>query len=139
MTYELGLYRGLPNFLGLCSFVPWSVSEMTEAVAAVTGWSATSWKLMKSVERGAALMRIFNLREGFTHKDDQLPKRFFRPFPAQGILNNVRIDPDAFAAAQENFYQMLGWNQNGVPTKASLSALDLEWAIPLLGIKYLTN
>ena len=130
MTYELGLYRGLPNFLGLCSFVPWTILEMTEAVAAVCGWPATSWKLMKSVERGAALMRIFNLRDGFTRNDDRLPDRFFKPFPAKGILNTVRIDPDAFADAQEAYYQMLGWDQKGVPTKATLKALDLEWAIP---------
>ena len=60
------------------------------------------------------------------------PMRVFQPFPAEGILNSVRIDRDAFTAAQETYYQMLGWNHNGVPTDAALKALDLEWAIPYI-------
>jgi aldehyde:ferredoxin oxidoreductase len=76
MAYELGLYKEMPNYLGLCSFVPWNISEMRDAVEAVSGWPATTWKLMKAVERGMTMMRIFNLREGFTRKDDRLPERF---------------------------------------------------------------
>jgi len=33
------------------------------------------WRLMKAVERGITLAKVFNLREGFTRADDVLPKR----------------------------------------------------------------
>ncbi len=33
-------------------------------------------ELMSVVERGVTLARIFNLREGFSVDQDQLPKRF---------------------------------------------------------------
>ena len=44
MAYELGLYKEMPNSLGVCSFVPWNISELRDAVEAVTGWPATTWR-----------------------------------------------------------------------------------------------
>jgi aldehyde:ferredoxin oxidoreductase len=131
MTYELGLYKHMPNYLGVCSFVPWNIAELKDAVAAISGWPVTTWKLMKAVERGMTLMRIFNLREGFTQDDDKLPQRFHTA-PQKGPLKGVRIDPHAHREAREIYYQMMGWNQDGVPTRACLTALDLEWAAPYL-------
>jgi aldehyde:ferredoxin oxidoreductase len=131
MTYELGLYKKMPNYLGVCSFVPWNITELRDAVEAVTGWPATTWRLMKAVERGMTLMRIFNLREGFTRDDDRLPERFHTA-PKEGPLKDIRIDPGAHKEVVEIYYQLLGWDRNGVPTRACLTALDLEWAIPYL-------
>jgi aldehyde:ferredoxin oxidoreductase len=131
MVYELGLYKQMPNSLGVCSFVPWNISELRDAVEAVTGWPATTWKLMKAVERGITLMRLFNLREGFTRDDDRLPERFHTA-PQAGPLKGIKIDPAAYKEAIETYYQLLGWDQNGVPTRACLTALDLEWAVPYL-------
>jgi len=134
MIYELGLYRQMPNYLGVCSFVPWNITELRDGVEAVSGWPATTWKLMKAVERGITLMRIFNLREGFTRDDDRLPERFNHVLH-EGPLKDVRIDPQAHQEAIETYYQLLGWDRNGVPTTACLTALDLEWAAPLLKTK----
>jgi aldehyde:ferredoxin oxidoreductase len=131
MAYELGLWRQMPNYLGLCSFLPWSFMEIRDAVAAVTGWRVTSWKLMKAVERGITLMRIFNLREGFTRDDDRLPDRFYTS-PKEGPLEGVKIDPNTLRKMQEIYYEMMGWDKNGVPTEGCLVALDLEWAIPYI-------
>jgi aldehyde:ferredoxin oxidoreductase len=127
MEYELGLYRGMFNHLGVCSFMPWNITELRKAVEAVAGWPVTSWKLMNAVKRGITLMRIFNLREGFSHEDDRLPERFYTPRP-DGPLKDVKIDPDDHKEARELYYQMMGWSVEGVPTKACLAALDLEWA-----------
>ena len=131
MAYELGLYKQMPNSLGVCSFVPWNISELRDAVEAVTGWPATTWKLVKAVERGMTLMRIFNLREGFTKDDDRLPERFHTA-PQEGPLKGIKIDPAAHREAVETYYQLLGWDRDGVPTKACLTALDLEWAAQFL-------
>jgi aldehyde:ferredoxin oxidoreductase len=131
MAYELGLYKQMPNSLGVCSFVPWNITELRDAVEAVTGWPATTWKLMKAVERGMTLMRIFNLREGFTQNDDRLPERFHTA-PLEGPLKGIKIDPSAHREAVETYYQLLGWDQDGVPTKACLTALDLAWTAQFL-------
>jgi aldehyde:ferredoxin oxidoreductase len=125
MAYEIGLWREMANYLGLCVFVPWSFSEIQDAVEAVTGWRITSWKLMKGVARGITSMRLFNLREGFTRKDDRLPGRFHTS-PAEGPLKEVRVNPEALKEAQEIYYQMMGWDSNGVPTRGCLVELGLE-------------
>ena len=131
MAYELGLYRELFNHLGLCNLAPWSFSEVVEGVKAITGWKVEAWKLMKAVERGITLMRIFNLREGFTREDDRLPDRFYSS-PAAGPLMDLRVDPDVLKESQGIYFQLMGWDINGVPTRGCLVGLDMDWAWPYL-------
>ena len=38
------------------------------------------------------------------------------------------MDPQKLAEAQELYYQMLGWDQEGVPTRGRLVELGIEWA-----------
>ena len=82
---------------------------------------------MKTAERGITLARIFNIREGLSAKDDKLPVRFHTP-PAEGPLKDISVDPARLKEAQKIYYQMLGWDESGVPTQARLVELDLEWA-----------
>ena len=127
MLYQVGLWRHLGNYLVLCLFVPWSNEQITQAVEAITGWPMSSYKLMKIVERGITLARIFNLREGFSRRDDTLPKRFASS-PADSNLKGVGVDPEKLSAAQKLYYQMLGWNESGIPTCGRLVELSIEWA-----------
>jgi aldehyde:ferredoxin oxidoreductase len=135
MVYELGRMREGANHLGYCILVPWTRSEIQEAIGAVTGWpGVTSWKLMKAVERGITLMRIFNLREGFSRLDDKLPGRFFNS-PVDGPLKQFKFDDQTLNEVQEIYYEMMGWDNSGVPTKGTLAALDIEWASPYLTLQ----
>jgi len=63
--------------------------------------------------------------------DDRLPERFHQ-LPDEGPLKKIRIDPQAHREALEMYYQLLGWDRNGVPTEACLTALHLEWAARFL-------
>lgn len=127
MLYETGLWRHIGNYIGMCIFVPWSNEQIVSAVEAVTGWSTSSRDLENVVERGITLTRIFNLREGFSRNDDTLPRRFFAS-PSEGPLKDVSIDPARLDIAQRAYYQMLGWDESGVPTHEKLKELDVEWA-----------
>lgn len=131
VLYELGIWREMINYIGLCLFLPWSQKQITEAMEYITGWPMSYWRLMKTVERGITLSRIFNLREGLGHKDDKLPARFFTS-PAEGPLKDVSVDPNRLAESQKLYYQMLGWDESGVPTFARLAELNLEWAFKYL-------
>ncbi len=131
MLYEVGLWRHLANSIGLCLFVPWSNEQITQAVEAITGWPMSSWKLMKTAERSITLARIFNLREGFTSRDDTLPRRFASS-PADSNLKGVSVDPEKLSSAQKVYYQMMGWSENGVPTYGRLVELNIEWAAQYL-------
>jgi len=131
MLYEVGLWRHLANSIGLCLFVPWSNEQVTQAVEAITGWPMSSWKLMKTAERSITLARVFNLREGFTSRDDTLPRRFASS-PADSNLKGVGVDPEKLSSAQKAYYQMMGWDENGVPTHGRLIELNIEWAAQYL-------
>lgn len=127
MLYQVGLWRQSINYLGLCNIVPWNYKQIRDMTEYITGWPMSYWKLMKAVERGITLARIFNVREGWTAKDDILPKRFFTS-PANGPLKGVSIDPEKLAEAQKIYYQMMGWDESGIPTYARLVELKIEWA-----------
>ena len=123
----VGDWRTLNNFLVMCLFPPWSVNQKTEIVRSVTGWNTTAFELMKVVERGNTLARIFNLREGFTEKDDWLPPRFFKP-KTSGVLNKTSVNPEDLQKAKLLYYDMMGWNEEGVPKQSKLDELDISWA-----------
>jgi len=103
--------------------------RITQLVRSVTGWDATFFELLKVGERAVNLARVFNIREGFTAKDDNMPQRFFAPH-GSGPLK-VALDPGAFQKAKETYYEMMGW-PNGVPSPGKLGELGIEWTVPLL-------
>lgn len=123
----VGQWRTLNNFLVICLFTPWNVTQKVQIVRSVTGWNTTAYELMKVVERGNALARIFNLREGFTEKDDWLPPRFFQP-KTSGALNQTSVDPKDLQKAKLLYYDMMGWTEQGIPKESTLEELDIGWA-----------
>ena len=124
-------WRVLDNCLLLCDFVPWDYIQKTSIVRAVTGWNTTAWELMKTGERITTMARVFNIREGFGRKDDWLPGRFFNP-RISGALSDTAIDPEKFREAIDTYYAMMGWDENGVPTREKLEELDIGWVASLL-------
>ncbi len=127
VVYYAGLGRQLSNHLGLCIFIGYSMAQIRDVLSAITGWETSFWELMKTAERGMTLMRVFNLREGFTSADDRLPARFATPQPTGGLAG-VTLDMEELAQAQGLYYAMLGWDEEGVPTEARLAELGIEWA-----------
>ncbi|MBN1149034.1 MAG: aldehyde ferredoxin oxidoreductase family protein [Anaerolineales bacterium] len=132
-TYTHQFYS-LLDTLELCQFVwgpAWTLygpSEIVELVRAVTGWRVSLYELMKVGERRLNLLRIFNAREGFSRKDDVLPKKFFEPLQGEGPTAGVAIDPVEFEAALDLYYQLCGWSPDGIPMQANLVDLGIEWA-----------
>ena len=127
--FEKSASAHLTNTLGVCKFVPWTTEETLSALEAIIGWRLSAASLQAVAERGVTLMRIFNLREGFTAENDKLPPRFaFTPpdSPLQGI------DPVQFKKAQKDYYRLMGWDENGVPTMQTLRRLDIKWAAAFL-------
>jgi aldehyde:ferredoxin oxidoreductase len=120
-------WQWVHNHLGHCMFVPWSRDQMVEIVRAITGWKTTVHELLLAGERGVTMARAFNLREGFTRKDDMLPARMNRPF-VSGTVNEKPVDPEVLDENLSTFYGMMGWDeQSGVPKLAKLQELDIEW------------
>ena len=124
--------------LGLCVFgyAPrgvMSIDTMMQCINAVTGWDASLYELMKAGERGTMIARAFNSREGFSIKDDRLPKRLFEPKPDGPDAGQQIFTEDEFNRAIELYYEMIGCDpKNGRPHRAKLLELELEWVEELL-------
>lgn len=127
LFYYEGIWRYAVNTFVTCIFVPWSQEKISEVINAITGWNTTLFEVYKVGERSATLPRVYNLREGFTAADDNMPKRLFEKF-ASGPLAGVGVDEDLHHQAVVTFYQMMGWGSDGIPTKAKLDELNLGWA-----------
>jgi len=124
-------WRNVSNALLICYFLPWDYVDIPEIVNAVTGWYTSTWELMKLGERITTMARVFNIREGFTKKDDWLPQRFFRPHTS-GALANTVINSEELESAINIYYKMMGWNDKGIPTKMKLEELDIGWVSQFL-------
>jgi aldehyde:ferredoxin oxidoreductase len=88
---------------------------------------------MKAAERGTMMAKAFNSREGFTIKDDVLPRRLFDPKP-DGPESGKRIfEQGDFQRAVELLYEIIGCDPGtGRPHRGKLMELGLEWVDELL-------
>ncbi|MCX7841240.1 MAG: aldehyde ferredoxin oxidoreductase C-terminal domain-containing protein [Anaerolineae bacterium] len=118
----------LCNALGHCYFVftSFDQSRLVELVRAITGWDTSLHELLKVGERAYTMARAFNAREGFTVADDILSPRFFEPFRDGPSVGNA--PPRAqFERARALLYQMMGWDERGIPTAWKLHELGIGW------------
>ena len=132
LAKEMHQWRLFLDSVSICSFVRWNYNQVIDMVRATTGWNTSLAEASMVGERIVTMARAFNMREGLTAADDQLPKRFFSPTP-RGALKETAIDPAAMHKAIHTFYRMMGWNdQTGVPTAEKMQELGIGWAVESL-------
>ena len=121
-------WKILDNCAQICQFVPWSPDQVVDIVKAVTGLNTSVYELTKVGERAYNLARLFNLREGFTERDDALTKKFFTPF-SEGAIAGIAPTPQDVDRAKRDFYELAGWDRwTGVPKRWKLEELNIGWA-----------
>jgi len=102
---------------------------MADMLSAITGWETSSYEIMRWGERRNHLLRVYNNREGLTPDADWLPDRFFDESIDSGVKNGVKLDRNAFRAAIQIYYEMMGWDEQGQPRDATLYDHHLEWTM----------
>jgi aldehyde:ferredoxin oxidoreductase len=128
-------YWSLLNLLGVCvfGFVPRSMGtmeELLELIRATTGWRTSWFELMKVGERSINMARMFNIREGFTAKDDILPEIFYRNIVGGPLDGRGAINRNEFREAARLRYELMGWDPNtGIPSRGKLIELNLSWLV----------
>ena len=133
-------WNSFERAIGLCffgptprSFIP--VDDVLTAVTAASGWEISAEDLLRIGERATNLARLFNVREGFTRRDDTLPERLFQPLE-NGALAGVAIPREEFEQTMTALYQLKRWDPlTTVPTRERLAELGLEWAADLVGVQ----
>ena len=126
------LRPNLNNILGMCNFLPYSISQIIEMVEGSTGWKCSQWELLKGAERGITMARAYNAREGFTAEDDTLPKRMLENVGSEGSSGKPIILTD-LKKAVGLYYGMMGWDpETGRPNRAKLEELGIGWVEQVL-------
>lgn len=119
------------DMAGICYFGPaprgaMPVNDVVGLMQAASGWDISLWEIMKAGERAINMARCFNIKAGFTKDDDVLPKRMFEPI-GNGKQKGTFINEDEFRKAVSLYYSMMGWNEDGIPSKSKLEELNLGW------------
>ena len=80
-------------------------------------------------ERVLCLERAYNIREGFSRKDDTLPERFLtEPLEDAGLATGEIVrNLDGLI---DEYYDASGYTRDGIPTPQKLKELGLEKVIP---------
>jgi len=100
---------------------------MFALINSITGWSMRPAELVKIGERAINICRAFNVREGFSRKDDILPERLSDPLP-DGQYKGQRISKEELASMLDNYYEIRGWDKRtGIPTSTKLKELGLDF------------
>ena len=129
------VYSAMDSF-ALCLFV-WGVGwqlygpqDTVDMINAATGWDMDVQELVTVGERRINLMRAFNMREGFTRRDDEMKKKFFEPLKGTGPTAGVFMTREDFERLKDEYYRLNGWDvATGNPTPEKLKALGLEWVL----------
>lgn len=72
--------------------------------------------------------RMFNVREGFSRKDDMLVDRYFDEPTTLGTpgIRGRTIDRDKFKEMIDELYKYEGYDENGIPTPEVLKELGID-------------
>ena len=98
-----------------------------EYLEAITG-NRMSWEdLYKIGDRIYNLIRAYWKREipQFGRKWDYPPDRWFEEPQSRGKMKGVKVDREKYDQMLSWYYEMRGWDQNGIPLKETLNHLGL--------------
>lgn len=125
----LQVFENLTAVLDSFVFCPYSGFALNEELGSalllsVAGMEISPAELLKIGERIYNLERRYNLKAGFTRKDDTLPERLFEK---EEENEKYGLPRQEFEAALQEYYHYRGWNEEGVPRPEKLEELELSF------------
>jgi len=125
---------GLFEYIVSCRFpwieLGWSVDNYPKYFNLVTGLDWTLDDMWKVADRVYALIKLHYIREfpNATRKDDYPPAVWFDPGNAdtEGPIANKYLEADKYDQLLQHYYDGRGYDDRGIPTKATLGKLGLS-------------
>jgi aldehyde:ferredoxin oxidoreductase len=129
ITMEGEDFSAVLDSLVWCKFLRKAFDDLyTESAAIyqhVTGWSMSAAGLKQAGERINNLKKQFNIREGWTRSDDNLPPRVLHePLPT-GVTKGIGLTAPDLDKMIRGYYQARGWTEDGLIPDEKLRELDL--------------
>jgi aldehyde:ferredoxin oxidoreductase len=131
LAYDTANWTAVRDSLIVCSFCE-GVSgfclgpDHVDLINRTVGWDLTLEELTQIGCRIQTLERSFNCREGLRREDDRLPARFTTEVIPAGNSRGLITRPEELQQMLDDYYDLRGWNSDGVPKKETLTRLDLE-------------
>ena len=103
------------------------LNDMAKYYTLATGIPVTAAELKKAGERIENLARLINIREGMgTREHDTLPYKIMNvPLP-DSIANGAVVGKEEFQLGLDDYYEVRGWTNEGIPTIEKLDELGLQ-------------
>lgn len=114
--------------LGGCKFmgVLLTAADLTELLAAATGWDFTVEEFRRAGDRIYTLMRLCCAREGARREHDILPPRLMEEALPDGPAAGMLLDRPTLERMKDAYYACRGWDvASGLPTPGKLAELGL--------------
>lgn len=108
----IGIYEGFEDLAKLYNLI--------------TGFGMTAQELKMAGERIITFARLFNGREGFSRKDDNLPAKIMSVPIREGVSKGSIVTQQELDVLLDEYYEARGWTKEGVPTQEKLRTLDIE-------------
>ncbi len=104
---------------GLSSFPlkpPYHIHNYPKFISAGAGIDMDEEKLSDAAKRYRTLVRAVNIRRGMRRQDDRPPENHWK-----------KRFPELEEKLLDGYYQLKGWNKEGIPTKEALEKMGLDY------------
>jgi aldehyde:ferredoxin oxidoreductase len=109
----LGFCAGMGSF---CLKPPYHIHNYPKLISAATGLELDEDGVRRIVRRSRNMHRAFNIRRGLQRKDEKPPDDHWK-----------RRYPEHEKLLLDAYYKFKGWNDQGIPTRETLTSLDLGY------------
>ena len=113
----------IDDALGICTGLssfhlkpPYHIHNFPKFISAGAGIDMDEEKLTQTTNRYRTLVRAINIRRGMRRKDERPPDDHWK-----------RRFPELEAELLDAYYELKGWNKDGIPTQESLAELGLDY------------
>jgi aldehyde:ferredoxin oxidoreductase len=125
------------DLLGICKFhIPWGYTLSLELPARIfssaTGVHTDEDDLLRAAQRVLLLERTFNVFRGIRRKDDILPENLYQRPVTDGIFKGEVLEKDEFHKMVNEYYQLRGYDFEGIPMEETFIRLDLSFELEQL-------
>ena len=125
----------MADSLCICTFTSilvWGANTdkvVTDMLNPLCGWNMKPEDFWTAAKRIMTAERVFNVREGISSKDDDLPPRLRKEKLPEGPKKGAVFTDEDLKKMHDETYGFYGWDAKGIPTEASLKAYGMEFLI----------
>jgi aldehyde:ferredoxin oxidoreductase len=102
----------------------------TPLLRLATGVDLPDEDIFRAAERIINIERAHWLRDGSAKQDDTHIDRYFDEGVADGPYKGLKLDREQWAWAQQEYYRLHGWDEDGFITPEKAKELELDEIIP---------